>query len=185
MRLPGFISFLLIIPIQSITQENYEIQVYASPTMTKGNTIFELHSNFTFAGEKNIIDGVRPSWHSLHETLYYRDGADGSHTFVFATKHRPCAMTGTLPFKDSATRIARKMANLPSLEREGMQACYQGTEMSVLFLMLGIAAEILGMIGWGGRDRTSEWRNQNPLPYRLATPQQRGRTLRSPRNWSE
>ena len=29
-----------------------------------------------------------------------------------------------------------------------------------------------GMAGWGGRDRTSEWRNQNPLPYRLATPQQ-------------
>ncbi len=28
------------------------------------------------------------------------------------------------------------------------------------------------MAGWGGRDRTSEWRNQNPLPYRLATPQQ-------------
>lgn len=26
--------------------------------------------------------------------------------------------------------------------------------------------------GWGGRDRTSEWRNQNPLPYRLATPHQ-------------
>jgi hypothetical protein len=26
--------------------------------------------------------------------------------------------------------------------------------------------------GWGGRDRTSEWGNQNPLPYRLATPQQ-------------
>ena len=25
--------------------------------------------------------------------------------------------------------------------------------------------------GWGGRDRTSVWRNQNPLPYRLATPQ--------------
>jgi hypothetical protein len=26
-------------------------------------------------------------------------------------------------------------------------------------------------VGWGGRDRTSVWRNQNPLPYRLATPQ--------------
>src|SRR3954451_1801298 len=26
--------------------------------------------------------------------------------------------------------------------------------------------------GWGGRDRTSEWRNQNPLPYHLATPHQ-------------
>src|SRR6266566_8669740 len=32
----------------------------------------------------------------------------------------------------------------------------------------------VGMGGWGGRDRTSEWRNQNPLPYRLATPQQSG-----------
>jgi hypothetical protein len=28
-----------------------------------------------------------------------------------------------------------------------------------------------GMRGWGGRIRTSGWRNQNPLPYRLATPQ--------------
>ena len=26
--------------------------------------------------------------------------------------------------------------------------------------------------GWGARIRTWEWRNQNPLPYRLATPQQ-------------
>jgi hypothetical protein len=30
---------------------------------------------------------------------------------------------------------------------------------------------IPGMRGWGGRIRTSVWRNQNPLPYRLATPQ--------------
>src|SRR5207248_8376971 len=27
------------------------------------------------------------------------------------------------------------------------------------------------MFGWGGRIRTSVWRNQNPLPYHLATPQ--------------
>jgi hypothetical protein len=27
------------------------------------------------------------------------------------------------------------------------------------------------MRGWGGRIRTSGWRNQNPLPYHLATPQ--------------
>ena len=25
--------------------------------------------------------------------------------------------------------------------------------------------------GWGTRIRTLEWRNQNPLPYRLAIPQ--------------
>jgi len=55
-------------------QENYEIQVYASPTMTKGNTIFELHSNFTFDGEKNVVDKVVPSHHSLHETLEITHG---------------------------------------------------------------------------------------------------------------
>src|SRR5580698_438031 len=27
------------------------------------------------------------------------------------------------------------------------------------------------LAGWGGRIRTSEWRDQNPLPYHLATPQ--------------
>src|SRR5437870_2367628 len=26
-------------------------------------------------------------------------------------------------------------------------------------------------LGWGARIRTWEWRNQNPLPYHLATPQ--------------
>jgi hypothetical protein len=26
-------------------------------------------------------------------------------------------------------------------------------------------------VGWGGRIRTSGWRDQNPLPYHLATPQ--------------
>src|SRR5438552_4074264 len=29
--------------------------------------------------------------------------------------------------------------------------------------------------GWGARIRTWEWRNQNPLPYRLATPHRRAR----------
>src|SRR5687767_8228390 len=28
-----------------------------------------------------------------------------------------------------------------------------------------------GRAGWGARIRTWEWRNQNPLPYHLATPQ--------------
>jgi len=55
-------------------QDNYEIQVYSSPTQTKGSTMFELHSNFTFNGEKNVIDGVRPSNHALHETLEITQG---------------------------------------------------------------------------------------------------------------
>ena len=33
-------------------------------------------------------------------------------------------------------------------------------------------ASVLGVSlkNWGGRVRTSEWRDQNPLPYHLATP---------------
>ena len=38
----------------------------------------------------------------------------------------------------------------------------------MLSATLSVAAELRG---WGGRIRTSVWRNQNPLPYRLATPQ--------------
>jgi hypothetical protein len=35
---------------------------------------------------------------------------------------------------------------------------------------LKIRRKLLKSFGWGGRIRTSAWRNQNPLPYRLATP---------------
>jgi hypothetical protein len=30
--------------------------------------------------------------------------------------------------------------------------------------------KLVWQVGWGARIRTWEWRNQNPLPYRLATP---------------
>jgi hypothetical protein len=69
--------FFLILILSSLpvrAQENYEIQVYASPTMDKGVTIFELHSNFTFSGERKISDGVAPSHHSLHETVEITHG---------------------------------------------------------------------------------------------------------------
>src|SRR6476619_5441614 len=35
--------------------------------------------------------------------------------------------------------------------------------------------------GWGGRDRTYECRNQNPVPYHLATPQRLKPAVRNPR----
>src|SRR3989338_346979 len=34
--------------------------------------------------------------------------------------------------------------------------------------------------GWGGRDRTYECRNQNPVPYHLATPHLYGRFMNRP-----
>jgi hypothetical protein len=39
-------------------------------------------------------------------------------------------------------------------------------------ILIGWAFAIFRENGWGGRDRTCEWRHQKPLPYRLATPQQ-------------
>jgi len=56
------------------TQNNYEIQVYASPTQAIHSTMFELHSNYTFDGSTQIVDDVLPSNHSLHETLEITTG---------------------------------------------------------------------------------------------------------------
>ncbi|HWH64089.1 MAG TPA: hypothetical protein VNS50_12480 [Ginsengibacter sp.] len=72
-RISIFLISLFLFNIAA-AQDNYEIQVYASPTQAKGSTMFELHSNYTFNGQKNIIDGVRPSNHALHETLEITTG---------------------------------------------------------------------------------------------------------------
>lgn len=65
---------LFLFPLLLFAQENYEIQVYGAPTMNKGQTIFELHSNYTVKGNKTINDGVLPSYHSIHETLEITHG---------------------------------------------------------------------------------------------------------------
>ncbi|GAB2832274.1 hypothetical protein [Ferruginibacter profundus] len=68
------VIILLLLYNRTLAQDNYEIQVYASPTQARGSTIFELHSNFTFNGEKNVLDKVRPSYHALHETVEITHG---------------------------------------------------------------------------------------------------------------
>src|SRR6476659_2489547 len=73
MRSIAFILTLFFISA-AFSQENYEIQVYSSPTMTKGSTIFELHSNYTFSGTRMKTEGVTPTNHSLHETLEVTHG---------------------------------------------------------------------------------------------------------------
>lgn len=50
-------------------QDNYEIQVYASDTVPKGNTMVELHSNFTASGSRTMNEGVYPTDRTEHETL--------------------------------------------------------------------------------------------------------------------
>jgi outer membrane receptor protein involved in Fe transport len=72
-----FFSWLLIafiIPAFCEAQDNYEIQVYGSETVPKGNTMVELHSNFTFDGSKQAIDGVLPTNHVFHETIEITHG---------------------------------------------------------------------------------------------------------------
>jgi hypothetical protein len=41
-------------------QDNYEIQVYGSETVPKGNTLVELHNNFRIEGFKTSTDGLQP-----------------------------------------------------------------------------------------------------------------------------
>jgi hypothetical protein len=55
-------------------QDNYEIQVYGSETVAPGRTMVELHSNFTVEGERDVVNGVFPSYHALHETLEITQG---------------------------------------------------------------------------------------------------------------
>ena len=56
-------------------QENYEIQVYASPTMDKGKTMFELHSNYTINGNTATSSGPElPTNHVIHETIEITHG---------------------------------------------------------------------------------------------------------------
>src|SRR5450432_4384255 len=56
------------------SQNNYEIQVYASQTQAMGSTMFELHSNYTFNGSTQPVNAVLPSNHSLHETVEITTG---------------------------------------------------------------------------------------------------------------
>jgi hypothetical protein len=76
LRFLKYCLFLLlsIISLELIAQDNYEIQVYASPTMKKGTTMFELHSNYNFGGSKDIKNGVNPTHGVFHETIEITHG---------------------------------------------------------------------------------------------------------------
>ena len=61
-------------PLISSAQEGYEIQVYSSPTVPKGNTMVELHGNYTADGERQVVDGVYPTHHEGHATIEITHG---------------------------------------------------------------------------------------------------------------
>lgn len=55
-------------------QDSYEIQVYGSETVAPGDTMVELHSNYTIDGQRETVRGVFPSHHALHETFEITHG---------------------------------------------------------------------------------------------------------------
>lgn len=72
---PGVLAVLLLATASPVrAQENYEIQVYAAPTMEPHSTMFELHSNYTIEGRKTIEGGELPTNHALHETFEITHG---------------------------------------------------------------------------------------------------------------
>lgn len=70
------ILFPLLFSLTSTTfaQDNYEIQVYGSDLVDPKTTMLELHSNFTFDGSKEEMNGVLPTNHVFHETVEITHG---------------------------------------------------------------------------------------------------------------
>jgi hypothetical protein len=66
------LCFFLLWPAVLFAQADNEIQVYASPTIQKGWTIFELHSNYTFKGNRFLTDPSAAKWQN--ETLEITHG---------------------------------------------------------------------------------------------------------------
>jgi hypothetical protein len=66
--------FVLTVSLEARAQDNYEIQVYSADTVPRKVTMVEIHSNFTVDGEKQVINGVAPTNHAMHETLEVTHG---------------------------------------------------------------------------------------------------------------
>ncbi len=73
-RVGLFIFLLFLLQSSVISQDNYEIQVYGSETVPKHFTMLELHSNFTFNGSVDKVNGVLPTNHVFHETIEITHG---------------------------------------------------------------------------------------------------------------
>ncbi|MGI8743541.1 MAG: transporter [Bryobacteraceae bacterium] len=70
----SFSILLFALPSDAKAQDNYEIQVYGAETVAPKRTMVELHSNFTFSGSKDVVDGVIPTNYAWHETIEITQG---------------------------------------------------------------------------------------------------------------
>jgi len=73
--LPFLLALILVLlPTRGRAQDNYEIQVYGSALVAPGQTMVELHSNYTADGRTGVVDGLLPTEHAIHETLEITHG---------------------------------------------------------------------------------------------------------------
>ena len=80
-------------PCQLIAQDNYEIQVYGADTVEPHSTMVEFHTNWTAQGEKNVVDGVRPTNHAVHETIEITQGWNDWLKLAFTSLPAPVQVT--------------------------------------------------------------------------------------------
>ena len=77
-----------------VAQDNYEIQVYGAETVAPGNTMVELHSNFTLngsraaPGSRYAADGTFPTNHAEHETVEITHGINNWSEVGFLSLHQ-------------------------------------------------------------------------------------------------
>lgn len=88
------LTLLILLSLQAalFAQADNEIQVYASPTIQQGWTIFELHSNYTFRGIRHLTDPSLARWQN--ETLEITHGLGKNFELGFYT------FTGFSPLGD-------------------------------------------------------------------------------------
>src|SRR5262249_49171815 len=127
----------------------------------------------------NLMVGKNPLWvakqhgHSIATMLRaYAAWAEGTAEVDVEAIKRSMDATETPPTRHLAVNLS--VADALRAKR----AVTIGTSLRVEFCANRLfrhrkvtAAPTKKKVGWGGRIRTSEWRDQNPLPYHLATPQ--------------
>jgi len=76
-----FTVYLLLQYFHSFAQAEHEIQVYASPTIQKNASLFELHSNYTFEGSKDLPEPKSARY--LNLSLEFTHGIDSNFELGF------------------------------------------------------------------------------------------------------
>ena len=124
-------------------------------------TFIRSHRDWLYCSER-AWQPLLDQWDRVRDDLV-RDGGSAGIAALLASTYQFLAprFMPTMEWMQNRRQCSPHWTSLRSLHRRA------AFPLSRLRQRVGVREAV----GWGGRDRTSEWRNQNPLPYRLATPQ--------------